>query len=1099
MSSEQNRVYLFRLQTLIIDGGTLVVRNVFDQKIPCPTLSALLKQEKKTIDKLKKTGKITDVQYHLLFPTGSDPKSETFDLTLLICLLRNICGLNNQYKWKTPIDVNDLTLEADLHRIKEYRNNISHLSETTCITEPDFLKRWNEIEQVLIRLNSSVPDSILDLQKTIDRYKTNPLDPEAEEKFIKDAEAEKERAYEKRRLELKDDLIVFIEDEHSTLQFSPFGEEHDTSLLDMYVKPELNSIDIQSSGMNETKTPVGSLQGIFREQSRRCKEVYITADAGVGKTALCKRIAVTWCQAQQPDESKSKSFSDDDIRAMEEFDFLFIISLRESNSDCEIDLMIFNQIIKSLSRSSKYSVELLQEILHREQCFIVLDGLDEWFHPKSTCRKKQKCIPHRNARSNNCTFVTTLRPWKLSEISLRKRQIDRKVELVGFSKESASKESKLKELKKRAILAVKNVAKDQVEHEIKNFDEEIKENAFEDTETNPLMLTLLVCLWADGMPFGRTKCELYINIIELFLSRAEKLENMQSFQDFSCGTEGETKATDYEEYIRTLHFCKKYYGLLLDVGRLAFQTLFIDERENRLSFDSSVAEEFLEQDRLEFCFRSGILTKSKLKSYTSKKSRVSFPHKTLQEFFAALCLSTSRDQSNLLNSIESICDSVSNILEMSKVFLFLSGLDSQFACSISDKWKEVIAKDSNTKHYRKTATHWVQTLTMEQLKDIQDMNVASVKEMKTVNICLQDFAIDNDCRNDKYLSALKVLAINNKDEMKSLSIEMKDIFNQNIHEIIESFELKDVHGLNKVYLRGKLTEGDVKCLLSGSENTLESIALISEWQEHDIEKNIHWSSTMFSILRDRCRLSARDRLSAINLDGFCIPHENLKHLFHYLKQSAVFEQIILSRIECLDHGRECLGEELDLTENKTLTLLRLRKMPLSELKFNAHTLEECDVGKFETCPIVFSFLDQLKNAKNLTRLHCDGFESPDELEKMLEVVNILDSVEYIVLRNLHVGDRSILLPNHATNILYFQLFNISMSSSRFKEVVEILTGYQHSVKICIKDCHMAPEEDYRALKEELTKSSAVNVLFDGENPMKISEFTFKTIKHSISE
>lgn len=121
-----NRECLYRLQTLIIDGGTEVIRNIFDQKLPGVSLSVFLAQEKNTIKVLKRQKIITKAQYDLLYASGRLPNSADFDITLIICLLRNLpsLGLNQNYTWNVPPQPADLSLEADLCRLKGFRNEV---------------------------------------------------------------------------------------------------------------------------------------------------------------------------------------------------------------------------------------------------------------------------------------------------------------------------------------------------------------------------------------------------------------------------------------------------------------------------------------------------------------------------------------------------------------------------------------------------------------------------------------------------------------------------------------------------------------------------------------------------------------------------------------------------------------------------------------------------------------------------------------------------------------------------------------------------------------------------------------------------------------
>ncbi|XP_053382737.1 lamin-1-like [Mercenaria mercenaria] len=183
--------------------------------------------------------------------------------------------------------------------------------------------------------------------------------------------------YRKRKKELKDNLTTFYTKRYSTIPLSPLFEEHDTPLVDFYILPEMNYIEMQKTlpRGEEAKIPVKSLSDIFRSGSN-C-EIYLTADAGFGKTAFSKYLALTWCQAHSPKWKYKKYFAEDAINTMREFEFLFLVLLRDSSHDCNIDDLILNQIAQNWSRSPALTIDFLQEILHRERCLVILDGLDE--------------------------------------------------------------------------------------------------------------------------------------------------------------------------------------------------------------------------------------------------------------------------------------------------------------------------------------------------------------------------------------------------------------------------------------------------------------------------------------------------------------------------------------------------------------------------------------------------------------------------------------------------------------------------------------------------------------------------------------------------
>lgn len=125
-----NRQFLFRLLTLIIDGGTGVLRNILDQRLQNTPLHTFLAREKTTIDRLR-LYKDQNVQ---LYPPGSqNPNSADFDIPLIIKLLKNIpsLGLRQNYSWNSQPQSIDHSIEADLCRLKRYRNEVNRFSKQT--------------------------------------------------------------------------------------------------------------------------------------------------------------------------------------------------------------------------------------------------------------------------------------------------------------------------------------------------------------------------------------------------------------------------------------------------------------------------------------------------------------------------------------------------------------------------------------------------------------------------------------------------------------------------------------------------------------------------------------------------------------------------------------------------------------------------------------------------------------------------------------------------------------------------------------------------------------------------------------------------------
>ncbi|XP_053388518.1 uncharacterized protein LOC128551643, partial [Mercenaria mercenaria] len=201
-----NRVYLYRLLTLNIDCGTTIVRNLIDDKCRNTALTALLAQERRTVINLRANKTITKVQIDLLYPqSGTPPTTADFDLSLATCLLRSLkqFGLNSKFTWNATPQPGDTSLEADLCRLRMYRNELAHISSTTGIQETDFSAKWADIEGALHRLNGLVQNPVQGLQQIINDYKTGPLDPEAEKEIEKQIE-KMQKMEERLEIEVQD-------------------------------------------------------------------------------------------------------------------------------------------------------------------------------------------------------------------------------------------------------------------------------------------------------------------------------------------------------------------------------------------------------------------------------------------------------------------------------------------------------------------------------------------------------------------------------------------------------------------------------------------------------------------------------------------------------------------------------------------------------------------------------------------------------------------------------------------------------------------------------------------------------------------------------
>ena len=165
-----------RLCHLLINGATQMFRMMLDLYHPPPSLPGVLQREKLKLQSLPR-GVMNPSMWNKLYPTpASYGTSADLDITALFVLIRNICELQppaSTGSWDKAPPITDVSLEADLVRLKQYRNSLyGHITETS-ITEDEFSKLWGEISNILVRRGGvqwkTYIDNLLSVPFTVQR------------------------------------------------------------------------------------------------------------------------------------------------------------------------------------------------------------------------------------------------------------------------------------------------------------------------------------------------------------------------------------------------------------------------------------------------------------------------------------------------------------------------------------------------------------------------------------------------------------------------------------------------------------------------------------------------------------------------------------------------------------------------------------------------------------------------------------------------------------------------------------------------------------------------------------------------------------------
>ena len=187
LGSSDETVYGMKLMRLVLDGGTEALRKVFQRihsgnlqvVLSCTCSSSSSTCNYHCLSVLKKRKIINQNQWDKLYPSHPNkPNINDFDITLLSVLLRNICSLSPPSTgWDKPPTSSDHLVEADIVRIKIFRNKHFHSSQSA-VSEADFKALWAEISLPLVRLGID--------QKEIDRLENEECGEEEAKRILKE-------------------------------------------------------------------------------------------------------------------------------------------------------------------------------------------------------------------------------------------------------------------------------------------------------------------------------------------------------------------------------------------------------------------------------------------------------------------------------------------------------------------------------------------------------------------------------------------------------------------------------------------------------------------------------------------------------------------------------------------------------------------------------------------------------------------------------------------------------------------------------------------------------------------------------------------------
>lgn len=548
---------------------------------------------------------------------------------------------------------------------------------------------------------------------------------------------------------LQMDLVALYQQYYLKTDISPVLPEEDIDVEEVYVPLLMERFCSHEETVRQRGIPIYFFEDMFFYRQTSFKNIFLTADAGVGKTTLCRKLTSTWCKVHSCQDDflpldsiqRSKFRTSDNIelennQTMKKFTYLFYVSLRHTNDEKTIEEMIRTQLL------SEQDTDLLTTILDEQsdRCLVILDGLDEWNTPAKVPKTPfiSSGLPYKEVKRPYVTFYTT-RPWKLENIRPKSGEIDAEIKLLGIDTVAAAKLAKTVVEKLNDISIKKNSTN--AEDFIVYLDSKELRNLI----SIPILLKLLACLWHEEHIFGSSLCGLYASVIDLLFRLAiERGEHDKRFMDTLKKLKNIGKGS-LPDCFDNRSNCNDLVALIKILSNVAFKALFENEQKASLVFEGSDLTKFgLSRDEMYFCLKSGLLSQRLLlgKSAINRCRSVTFLHKTFQEFFAALHIVCSENV-DVLNTVFDVCNSVERVLEMTKVIQFIGGMSPQTLYRISEHIMVLTDRDARFQSYRSIDSArifiiMVQELLFMSIKEAVDCGNIDLPQFKLRDVHLWD-------------------------------------------------------------------------------------------------------------------------------------------------------------------------------------------------------------------------------------------------------------------------------------------------------------------------------------------------------------------------
>ena len=478
---------------------------------------------------------------------------------------------------------------------------------------------------------------------------------------------------------------------HFKVSLSPIYEGLNDDVLQVPVEELYTDVTIVRPDKKK-EIALTSYKEMIQTKGTRNKTIFMKGEAGVGKSTWCMQLVNAWCKAHcknSNDSSKETSEPKQSIHkemedVMSQFEYLIFVQLRYVEGHTSIKDLIFSSTLERLTVHEATFRKIIEKF--SEEVLIILDGLDEY----------AKILDYKGL--NKCTVISTTRPWKYDIVCSKspKLKVDLLLKLKGLNSDGVA------ELSKKVIKILTGAFGDDTQDEdgVNDFDEQasecvehFKSVGLSESVKIPLILIFMVECWFENEK--QLSPSLTCNLISLLIILLQRGKQKLSESDKTAYKT--LKSTWCREDEIPACFgedtkISKHYGLLLQLSHLAYQGLSSKSKELSLVFKEKQLNQYFKQGETDVCYKFGLLSKSKMSTSLMGPINVSvsFYHKLVQEFFAALWII---EKTDAFDTEKETLTSIDKVLEMENVILFVCGLQPSLGTKLTEHFADMCNND----------------------------------------------------------------------------------------------------------------------------------------------------------------------------------------------------------------------------------------------------------------------------------------------------------------------------------------------------------------------------------------------------------------------